>query len=94
MKKLLILLCISSISLAFADEIDLINTKVTCGKYSLTPSSTADEITKNCKMEEMKNKKHLIRDNSTELEFSTDQYQLVKCEFKNNKLDECKVKKK
>lgn len=94
MKKILILLAIGSISPVFADEIDLINTHVTCGSYALTPSSTESEITKNCKMQELETNKHLFRANETELKFSTDQYKLVKCEFKKGKLDECKVKKK
>ena len=94
MKKIFIACLSIFISCCYADEIDLINTHVTCGSYALTVASTTDEITKNCKMHEMETKRHLVRANKTELEFTTDQYKLVKCSFKKNQLDKCSIKKK
>ena len=97
MKQKLILLGMLGFIAQFsyaADDIDLVNTHVTCGKFVLTESASETDITRNCNMQEMKDKKHLFRSNQTVLKFATDQYQLVACSFKKGSLNSCQVKEK
>ncbi len=91
MKKVIFFVISFAISAVYADRtLNLDTHKINCGNYTLSSKTTASDIVKNCPVEKLKTKNHLVRKETT-VKFRATTEAIIKCEYHGNKLDECKI---